>query len=492
MAQQVSMAGMAWSAFLVAGLVTTGAGTSKADVKVLQVEADNDISSGLQYAPINFNTSPATVNGITYYQRSPVQSQSTLSGHAVTVRDNLVSYSGGYVQSIYCQEANGYLNQLLPPGSNTTTYHSVKPLGNSDGVNIVNDSWIGNFSSTDPSFNNMLLRNAEFAINRDDLVMVSGAVNNPWTGTAGGETLMWGVRNGIAVRGTQSFDPSYSVGGTGSPNLKSHADLWGSVTTEASYTTPQVAGIAAQIIGQATDINAKHHQVVKSILMTGANTVPSDGAFTWTGSLNNNLDPINGAGRADQTKSLAILNGNSKTFSAISGSTFSSATVNPGDQGWSYLTAASSVSLGQSKGMIIQSLEGFTNLSATLAWDVTPLVADASHLDTTKDVFSHLDLELYQVNKNGNSYTLGAAMGDAGANKGLVSSTTTDNVEHLFYTGTLGAGYYAFVIHYASANNSPGIPDLGFSYNLTSVPEPTLAMGLLFVGGVLCVRRRRA
>jgi len=67
------------------------------------------------------------------------------------------------------------------------------------------------------------------------------------------------------------------------------------------------------------------------------------------------------------------------------------------------------------------------------------------------------------------------------------TGASADNIEHLYSTADLGAGYYAFIIH----GDASKATDYGFSYSITPAPEPGGMMVLAMGAGMAMVRRRR-
>lgn len=463
---------------------------------VLLVEADASSATGLQYAPVNFaGTTPLVSGGITYHALSTPGSGSvsTYSSHAATVCGRLLAADGlnNPVSDIYCVEASDFLNSCVQTNAPSTTAVLPGPVGNA--LKVVNHSWVGAYddvgSYTGDELDRDAVRRMDYMIRREDLVMVGGAVS-PWGGSD--TPLTWANRNGIAVRGSQAFNPLH-----GSGIGKTHADLWGTGGA-ASYQTPDVSGYAAGLIDAAdtngwnNGTNGIRHEVVKSILMTGADKTDFDTLFTsWTSNGINNLDNANGAGRADYAASLAVLTSGPQAVASVSGTTVNLPAVTNAMAGWWY---ESSLGVNSSQALIVDLTSSvLTDLTATLAWDVTQTeTGGGQYLDTTDTgvIFPDLDLELLPVSYSGGAYTLGSSLGVPG----LMSKSTgldSDNVEHLYFSsGSLNPGLYAFVI----SNNSGPDWNYGFSYRMdtTVIPEP--GTFLLLVLGVIwaCGMRRKS
>lgn len=480
-------------------------------IKALQIEADTDgtMANGIQYyAPVDFYgvspyTSPYT--GIVYYAWSGAGSASprvsVKSGHAETVWLRLLAADGpdgNVVSANYCVEANDFLSRYVKYRSSSSSAIRPDPVGY--GIKIVNNSWAGSLGNN----NTDAIRRLDYMIQREDLVMTNSAVSSSTSPTP----IAWASRNGIAVRGTQGFTP------TGPAIGKTHADLWGPkiwnadqqkyVDEAASYETPGVAGYAAALInvadqnGWSNGTNGLRHEVVKSVLMTGADKTDflvdqtPGGDKIWNHNGVNNLSNVNGAGRADYDASLAILNGGPQNMFSVAGTTISSPVRNDTLSAWTYNDSI--VADGKQAMLLDLRYDDVHEVTATLAWDVTQLEVGDSYLNTTSNgtKFANLDLELLPVAYHNGAYTLGSSLGLAG----LMSNSTDDNVEHLYYHGELDPGYYAFVVSLHGNSVVPWDYGYGFSYEIMAdalpTPEPgTLCLLLIAIVSIYGIRRGR-
>ncbi len=460
---------------------------SPAAVIVQIVEADgSSTTAGPQYAPVEFaGSSSTTVGGVTYHAMSGTSN--TYSSHANTVANRLIGNAGGnsVVDTVYTQYAGDYLadkgGSYVAGG--TSGYGLIPlPAATGNDVRVINHSYI---AAAGLEHSLRVLRTLEYVTSRDDLVFTSGAVTDSQA------SLMWGQRNGIAVRGTQGFAPDT----TSAWNIRKHADVWAPTTEQASFSAPSVAGIAAQLIHRADtsgQTNGARHEVIKSILMTGADKTATDAYFTsWTRDLPNNLDIHDGAGRVSATNSYSIFDAGEQGFTAlpstVQGTVISSPAVATSSSGWGYI---SSIGELESVALVFHQPQQITDLTATLAWDVTPrleVVDETTYIDGGADMLANLDLRVYSVNFDGATYTLGEALDEVG----LSSLSTDSNVEHLYFTGVLPAGHYAFVITYADTPDLEDyLTDAGFSYRFTPVPEPSAAAITLGSLAMILSRRR--
>ena len=492
----MKFSGVCWKFYWVIAVALTATFVDGAPISVLQVEGDFYSDTGLQYAPVNFagaSTYGPDSYEITYHALSDPGSStiSTYSGHAKKVRDRLVAADGptNLVSDIYCLYAGDFLNNYVQ--TNNPSSNAFRPNPVSNGIKIVNHSWVYSYEDTAADID--AVRRMDYMIRREDLVMTCGAVS-PYGDPSVPTPLTWASRNGIAVRGTQGFDPTLTDG-----IGKGHADLWGPKTDTgddevSSYETPGVAGYAAALIdvadgnGWNNGINGLRHEVVKSVLMTGADktafTTTSGGFNSWTSNGVNNLDNVNGAGRADYDASLAVLTGGPQSMATVTGNTVIAPVVTTASAGWWY---EDSISAYGDQALVLDLTDDMlTDLTATLIWDVTQQEVSGNRLDTTDDgvIFANLDLELLPVTFDGGTYTLGSSLGYAG----LMSQSTDDNVEHLYFTDALDPGFYAFLV----SNNSDFAWDYGFSYGFTAVPEPgTLGLLIALLVSMCCLHRAK-
>ncbi len=278
-------------------------------------------------------------------------------------------------------------------------------------------------------------------IHRDDVTFIAAAAN---TGALANADVAWSSYNALAVRGDQSgFDP------TGSPG-KTHADLgdFGA----PSFITARVSGFAAGLYGTAqtaSQTNALHGVVMRSLLMAGADK------NIYARETANNLNIQWGAGQADYTNSLSILQGGEQSLHTVIAAGIT-ATATTSLRGWEY----GAINPNSQSAVIVHVTNAINGLTASLNWDVTQQQPDPAHIDTTDAgvIFPDLALELRPVTFSSGHYVLGASSSDVT----LHSNASNDNVEYLYSTSALPADDYAFLI----SGDSTLATNVGFSYTI--------------------------
>lgn len=469
------------SRFLRSALVATLAAVpavSVASINLHQVEAFED-QALTKYAAINFNgNTTRTITGsdpeshylgLTFITLDTTKITGTYSAHADTVGHRFFSTTTvayPYAGTIYADNVLRFYNNVVQ----TQGAHSVnapRPGSFGHNIKVSNHSYATAYTTT--VANEDAVRRLDYMINREDVVFVAGAATQN-----DDLQLAWSARNAIAVRGDHintPFNPQALVG-------RNRVDVW--YTEEASYATGRISSFATALVGQAPNADGKRNQVIKSLLMTGADkSAVGSVVGAWTRDTANHLDIDAGAGKADYNKSLAIQQGGQRTVRTVTAGQGDATGITSDPRGWAYGSVAQN---GQSA-IVFQAPNVIGQLTATLVWNVTQTEVGTNMLNTTDAgrIFSDLSLELRPVTLVGGNFIIGASLGEAN----LISNATLDNVEHLYYTGNLPAGYYAFVI--GGDANRP--QTFGFSYDLTIIPEPS-SIGLLGLGAMLLRRRR--
>jgi len=463
-----------------------------ADVPVHQVEARPAENSQTGYAPIDFAGSTTQAGtgafaGINF--NALANTNDTFSAHASVVGQNFYgtgTTAHAFVSNVYVDEANRFLSSVVRTQLNGSSASAPAPLTIGNGVRVSNNSWVGSFAPELPEGDGDAIRRIDYMINREDLVFTATAVAG---GTYGNTYLAWAARNSLAVRGDDSILPFTP---TGTSPGKTHADLWGSTTgggDEGSYVTGAVSGYAASLIGTAQamgSVDGQHGQVIRSLLMTGADkTVASVNNGAWADETPNHLSVKLGAGKVRYGTSLAILNAGQKSISNVIGSSIASEVATTGTKGWSYGTSVA----GGDQAIVFYAPDGISDVTATINWNVTqPDALAPGNINTlaAATIFPDLNLELRRVTPNLVSFDILAPLNDPGL-QSASTGASADNIEHLYSTNDLGAGYYAFIIHGDASKTT----DYGFSYSITPAPEPGGMMVLALGAGVGLVRRRR-
>jgi hypothetical protein len=453
-------------------------------VTVQQVEAFENQPTNTHYAPIEFGgsvtqTSPS-FPGITFTAQA--NTTDTLSSHAGTVAGQFygpTTVAQPFVTTVFNQSANNFIGGLnvvavLSPGQ-------PLPAGFGNGIRVSNHSYVADFG--DAAADENAIRRIDFIVNTEDVTFVAGAV----TGVGGfvNQNLVWSARNSLAVRGDNPatpFDPAAP------PNTitsgKRRADVWSD--DQSSIATGRVSGFATGLIGQAAALglpNAARNQVVRSLVMTGADkTAVAATAGPWTRDTANNLSVGLGAGKANYAESLSVLQGGERTLQTVTGGTTPNV-VSTSLKGFAFGTSTA----GQ-QAIVVDVPDAIGQLTATLNWNVTQQTTAGLTIDTSDAgrIFPDLTLDLRPATLSGGQYVLGSPLPQTG----LVSNATLDNAEHLFFNGVGGplpAGTYAFVI----TGDPIQTAAIGFSYSITPVPEPTGGL-LLLPAALLWLRRRRA
>ncbi len=425
---------------------------ASAGIVLEQIEAYVD-AGGMSYAPVDFDGSATltatdgTFGGITFHADPYSSLYNTGSGHAASVGSlfygNQSSPAYGQVSDVYAASADQFLDHVVNVQS--TTGVAAAPGTFAPGALVINNSYVGDFNPKQPGGDLDSQRRIDFMIAGADVTFVASAVTGATTDTNGKAQLdpvVWSSYNALAVSGSQSFNP------TGSPG-KTHADL--SLPTEASYGAGIVSGYAAGLVARATtagQTDGRLGTVVRSLLMAGADKT------TYNPTTANHLDTVNGAGQPNYDASFAILEAGERPLSTVTGSTL---TGTPGitQQGW----ASDTVPVNGESAVLFSTANALTGLEASLNWNVTsPTTADGD-IDTSSVQFPNLTLEVFPVTLSGVQYVLGDSLGKPA----LASAATGDNVQYLYYTSTLPAGTYAFVVGGDAALSAR----VGLSYELS-------------------------
>ncbi len=400
--------------------IPTGAG-----IGVGQVEA----TSGTAYGP---NQASAQFVGKTFTAMSGAPGNSS---HATSVANALYGNTSSIapgVSQIWLYSASGWLQDGFLNAHLPTNFPPLTPPA---GLRLFNNSWVG--TTNDLSVDNLVLRRADFAIRRDNILQFDG-MNN---GGGANQALMGNGYNAISVGrmdGVHVTGPT--PGGIDGPGrMKPEIVAPGSAT---SFATPVVSAAAALLLEVAnTDSelsanpNADHSITLKSVLLGGArhrdgwSNAPAVAGAT-RGVTAKPLDPIYGVDVVNIDRSHLIL-----TAGEFNAGTDIETAPSVGPAGWDFVEIASA----QSRWYRFVVNSEVDELAVLATWHrVVPNNFGAS-------VPANFDLRLWRV-EEGVAQTL---VGDAGlvwfVSGNVVSQSTIDNVEHLYLRG-LAPGTYAIEI----------------------------------------------
>ena len=422
----------------------TGAG-----VVVAQVEAAAG-AGGTNYGP---DQSHSEFQGKSFIAQSGPPGA---SGHATTVGRDYYGLSSSVapdISTIHLYHANGFLlgNFLRTSGD---PFDSTPPLPLPDpNIRIFNHSWIGSFSNPDlpgydPTPDNNALRRADFAIVRDNTLMVAGVNNDELGDPSDGANrpLMSHLFNGVAV-GVR--DGTHTTAGTiagidGPGRMKPEVVAPGGAT---SFAAPVVSAVGAMLIETArthpetsTNPDAQRVEVLKSVLFAGANPESAHGT-PWTnnpatsgplrGVTSTPLDMVTGAGTVDVNISHLIL-----TSGEQNGSTTVPLADTMGFSGWALEAVSTTPSTARNRYWRFTLDRPVEELTFVTTWHrqiTSPFFATAA---------AGFDLTLRGAGEGGSLISL---VGDAGLGVfdagNVVSQSAVDNVEMLRVFGLQSGAY---------------------------------------------------
>ena len=447
------------AAIAAAALAAVGRTSSAGTVVVEQVEAYESFGTAAPsaYAAVSFDGASTVAGqgdfaGITFHADPDSSAYNTASGHAGTVAELIGGAYGnpgdGHVSDVYAVAADSLLGTVIDPQQ--TVGPAAAPGGFAAGVQVVNNSYVGDYEGQFSNLDAQRRLDADIYNSRATFV-AAAATNLSGTNDADVDPLVWSSFNALAVRGSQTFDPTSSPG-------KAHADL-SQPTVEASYATATVSSYAVALVAHAqaaAQPAAEPDVVVRSLLMAGADKVD------YADQTANHLSVAYGAGQPDYDRSLALLEGGQTVLAG--GGTASADTT---QQGW----ATGTVAAGGQSVVLFSSANAVTGLTASLNWDVTSDQSTADTINTSNGslIFPNLTLSVRPVTLSNGTYTLGASLGDAS----LTSAAVGDNVQYLFSSTPLPAGTYAFVV-----TGDASLPaTVGFSYGLRGTFATAFAAG---------------
>ncbi len=435
--------------FLVAAAAACMPVLGKAQVIIDQVEASSDASLEV-YTPVNFGAATTVVGTGTYAGVTMTRLDATGTGysdHAAIVSTNIFGTSSPgrpYISTAYIDSVDRFYGSVLKtiaaPGI------GLAPLNFPTGTRVTNHSYVLGYGSANTDTDAM--RRLNSMTYRQDVVMVTGLTSSFSDSVSGlVYQLPYAAFNAIAVRGDSGQIGSLFTP-VASPIGKNHADVW--VNDLSSFACGAVTSMAAGLIGNASALsstNGQRNEVVRSLLMSGANRTVAPTNFTYTIDTANNLSGKGGAGQASYSTSLDTLQAGERTLSTVTGGLNTGSVVSGTPslipKGFAYGT----VNANATSALTFSVPAGTSSLSVALNWSTFSklyIAASQNVIDTTtaNTTFANLNLYLRPLTLVGGQWQLGAAI----AGTGLTSTATGDNVETLYSTQNLPAGQYALVV----------------------------------------------
>jgi hypothetical protein len=433
-----------------AGNQPTGAG-----VFVSQTEAPE--SPGNAYP----NTAHPAFAGKTF---TPMSGGLGISAHATLVGQTFYGMPVGEqpgsiapgIPQIFMYEAthwmqNGYLR---------TNAGANPPLTPPAGLHIHNNSWIGSFGSA--SIDNNGLRRADFASDRDNMLMINGVANPPTLQQPFMTFMYDGISVGLSGGGHVSTDTVAPWDGPG--RQKPEIVAPGSLT---SFATPIVSAAAALMYetaqtwpGLSSNANARKIETLKAVLLAGANHRAG-----WTnnpatsgpnrGVTSTPLDHVYGVDLVNVDRSHMILTGMEHN-----GSPTLPTSNNADASGWDF----ASVPVKSALFYRFSVSQTAAQVSILATWHRNVAVNFLSF------ALSDISLELKRIDASGAAVSL---VGNAGlpyfTGGNVRSQSAVDNLEHLFITG-LAPGTY--VIELRRLDGVGGNQDVALAWLMPSQQQP--------------------
>ena len=430
------------------GDVPTGAGVGAMQIEARDGEGD--------YGP---NQAHAEFAGKTFFEMSGATGTSSHASTVGKLQYGLVRSIAPEVDEIYLYSATEWAGAgFLRTGAGG----SVAPLPTPGDVKVVNNSWVGGFSSA-PS-NNDALRRADLVVTRDQVLFTNG-VNNEG---GSNEPLLSHMYNGIAVgirEGVHvSDDTSVAFDGPGrmKPEIVAPEDF-------TSFATPMVNAMAALLIETARETpglvgsSAERSEVIKVAILGGAvHEDIHDGEWSnepvesgpARGVTARPLDPVVGVGSANIDRSHRIL-----TAGEQDGTLFPPLRTSIDWTGWDLV----GMELGGRRYYRFDISEVADEIAITATWHRSVRL-----LQGTWNL-ADFDLFLWRVDLDGSLESLVGDLGvDSFAGGNVVSESAIDNVEHLYVTG-LEPGDYVLEVRRVDSEPLP-VWDVAVAWML---PEPT-------------------
>lgn len=426
----------------------TGAG-----VRVVQCEASEQ-AGVLKVLP---DGSLAAFAGKTFTQAA---SGMTVSWHGTEVGKAFygagTSMASGITQ-VHVYDANGFLQGgYLQLGAGGVA-PSAPPGPSSDRARVFNHSWIGAINQG--SFDSEALRRADFAMHRDGTLFVVG--ENNLAGSTMQPLLACGY-NSIAVG---RIDGQHSAGNTpasvdGAGRMKPELVAPGQFT---SFSTPVVSAAAALLYQTAAtapyseNANRARGVAIKAALLAGAghgpgwtNNAPTSGSSR--GITARPLDPVYGCGTVNIDRAHRIITSDeAQPLASADDAPLEPPT--PRVVLWDFDFLQASAAVQQFHYRIDLPARGDVSIVAT--W--TRNMPTAALTGTAAPAVANVTLRLQRIEGE----LVVPLSGDAGIGRyesgNVVSSSTVDNVEHVFVRGLEPGAYVVSVVREATAAAATGL-----------------------------------
>ena len=331
---------------------------------------------------------------------------------------------------------------------------SINPLANPFAVQ--NHSYVGSGLST--AVASELLARHDFMVRRDRQTAVVGVNNGsgsnlPQLMVQGYNSISVGLSSGQHSSGLTTLP----VAGRTKPDMVAPA---GATSLAAPMVASSAALLHAKAIAMSAD-SAFHPEVIKSVLMAGANHDPFP---SWSQTTARPLDAVFGAGQLDIYNSYHILQSGSHEGS------LTEPVQSAPSRGWSY---GEIVSAGQERYWDLQVTSQMPNAKATISLNWLARYESPTGDFANSLSISNMRLSLYR-STNG---FLGSRIAQ--------SDSAVDNVEHLFLEN-LETGRYTIGVW----SDRPDV--FGIAWDFQAVPEPgSLLLVILSSGfGGAWIRRR--
>lgn len=408
-------------------------------IAVAQVEAPNGGDNAYQVSPAATGQDAGKFNFFDTTHPYPIGgSFSTASDHANGVAGNFYSTALGAspgVASVQVFEAgyffNGLINQIVPVDV---------------GAQVINQSFI--FTDVDAGTTTSIHRSYDNYADQFGTLFINGA------GNGGSVSPPAGMYNGIAV-GSAEVTLTPLADGRSKPDIIAPGGL-------TSFTTPYVSGAAAIMMqaalrgdGGADASAASDMRTVKALLLNGASKTTG-----WSHTSAHPLDTAAGAGTLNVDRAHRLLAGGKHAAIATTGVTANAlhpppagltTPVNP-YLGWNFATISNTNSVDTIDHYLFRLAAAdsatFT-LTSTLVWN------------RQRNLTSINNLELYLYNYDTTEIV-------------AVSSSTVDNVEHL-YVQNLSPGRYVLQVVKLATGRVSAAEDYALAFSFAPILPTTPA-----------------